>query len=647
MMFIAPGKRFFFLASATAGAALAMRWGLITLMVWLAVLMKASPTFAQVSEDSTATPRLPIQALNADPSIELGLAPGVFSWTFDAAGWPNGLSSLGQDPNHVALIWKGVSMEDLISGRPRYDMVPIATLESQGWDGFGRSIMTHDVVDSPNPETRVRYESAGDGLQAVHALHVQNRYRPTSDSTGYRLQTVFGYAGAAAQGEYDGSELRRGRQVTARIALIGADWSVWIQDVASRRAVGAHAGVVPFTGAGYESIYQRLGATVSDPTARRRTIRNDLEMGAQVEWGGWLTSLRALRTSQTLDFEGSTLEQRAWTTRWQLRAEARRSVRPGHVTVLSRVERDGGYGGSAWEMSPSARNRVHLGINLKSPWGYEIEVGAENGTIASWWYAEAQANREFGRVHLDGSLSRSARHVSLLEWRGFGSGIAGLSSMNDLPLQEVRLARLALQTPTGPLTWGAEASYLQDRDAIVHQVGDDPTLLRSTILANTRSRTVVTLSLLWRNDRNRGIYAGLHGSMQSPNASTATTTSALWEKSMPKRWASARLGWKALLFQGDLDLDLFVRGRAWESMHGLRLHTPTGLLVLPKDASTLVSESAVVDIGAEGDVRGATFFFAYENMFSGTTLLIGNLLVPDYPLPRQRIRFGVYWPIAN
>ncbi|MGB1375930.1 MAG: hypothetical protein ACPG8N_09435 [Rhodothermales bacterium] len=116
---------------------------------------------------------------------------------------------------------------------------------------------------------------------------------------------------------------------------------------------------------------------------------------------------------------------------------------------------------------------------------------------------------------------------------------------------------------------------------------------------------------------------------------------------MPKRWASARLGWKALLFQGDLDLDLFVRGRAWESMHGLRLHTPTGLLVLPKDASTPASESAVVDIGAEGDVRGATFFFAYENMFSGTTLLIGNLLVPDYPLPRQRIRFGVYWPIAN
>lgn len=135
--------------------------------------------------------------------------------------------------------------------------------------------------------------------------------------------------------------------------------------------------------------------------------------------------------------------------------------------------------------------------------------------------------------------------------------------------------------------------------------------------------------------------------MSTSNGPDDGTDTTLWERSLPERWASGRLGWKALLFQKDLDLDLFIRGRVWESMNGLRLHTPTGLLVLPEDLSAPVDGNWLMDVGAEGDVRGATLFVAYENVFSGTNWQIGNLLVPDYPLPRQRVRFGVYWPIMN
>jgi hypothetical protein len=643
MMIGHSGTRTFHLASAKAGAP----WGMSLLTVLLLGSFSITPAFAQAQDDFTSTPPLPIQALNADPSIELGLAPGVFSWRFDAAGWPNGLSSLGQDPNHVTLNWDGKTMDDLITGRPRYDMVPLAMLASQTWDEFGQVLMKSEKLDSLYPQTRVRYESAGDGLQAVHALHVQNRYRATSDSTGYRLQTVFGYAGAGAKGEYDGSALRRGRQITARIALEGNDWGLWIQDVASRRAVGAHAGVLPFPGASYESIYQRLGATVSDPTARRRTVRNDLELGGRMSHRGWLTSLRAIRSSQTLDFKGSSLENRAWTTRWQVRADAGRSFRPGRIILTSHIERDGGYGGSAWKSRPETRTRAQLGVTLSSHAGYQVAVGAEEGTVASWWYAQASADRNVGPVRVDGSLSRRARHISMLEWSGFSEEVASLSSLSKLPLQEQRLARLELQVPVGPLTWGVEASYLQEHDAIVHQLASDVTLLSSSVLAGTRSLSVVTISLLWREDHARGVYANLHGSMHSSKAPASTAVGRLWQTSMPDQWATARLGMRALLFEGDLDLDLYVRGRVWQTMNGLRLHTPTGLLVLPSDESSLVPESAAVDIGATGMVRGATFFFSYENMFSGTTLLVGNLLVPDYPLPRQRIRFGVYWPIAN
>jgi len=107
------------------------------------------------------------------------------------------------------------------------------------------------------------------------------------------------------------------------------------------------------------------------------------------------------------------------------------------------------------------------------------------------------------------------------------------------------------------------------------------------------------------------------------------------------------LGWKALLFQDDLDLDAYLRVRWWDSFTGRTIHTPTGQFVLSGVNQEPVASSWLVDVVAEAGVRGATLFFAYENMFSGTTTLIGNLVIPDYPLPRQRIRFGVFWPIAN
>ena len=84
------------------------------------------------------------------------------------------------------------------------------------------------------------------------------------------------------------------------------------------------------------------------------------------------------------------------------------------------------------------------------------------------------------------------------------------------------------------------------------------------------------------------------------------------------------------------------------------LHTPTGLLVLTRDQDMglyppggRLPASVVVDFVAEGAVRTAVLFVAYENVASGTPLLSGNQTIPIYPLPAARLRFGVYWPISN
>ncbi len=617
------------------------------------------------------TPRIPLQDLDTDPSVSLSHDPGVFSWTFGAAGWPNGLSMFGQDPNGVRVEWDGRTMDDLLVGRPRYDLLPVAMLRNRRWTDEGSIEVGTDPLRTASPLTRVRYESAGDGLQAVRALHVQNRFLATSDSAGLRLQTVFGYAGAGAQGEYDGSQLRRAREITARVGVSSSWWSAWIMDVASRRAVGAHSGVVPFTGATYESIYQRLGATVGDPTARRRTIRNDLEVGGRALKGGWTTSLRGVRSSQTLDFDGNSLQTRGWTTRWHLIADATRSLADFVIGLKADMVRDAGFGGSAWAVTPDSRQNSGISFTVESAaralpgerasglgdaisnvgsdgrHALSIQAGVRDGSQHAWWHARASGHLERGAFSASGVLKRDARRLSLFEVAGFSTMIAGIPDVSASPLQETQLASIKLGVHRGPLRAALNLAHLREESAAIHQLDAIHPGLVSRIQEGVRTRTTSTLTIGWRDDGRKGLYGRTSGSLQTSSGPNADLESRIWERSMPEQWASARIGWRALLFQNDLDLDVYLRGRIWSSMNGLRLHTPTGLLVLPVDESEPVEGNWLVDLGAEGDVRGATFFFAYENMFSGTTWLFGNLIVPDYPLPQQRIRFGVYWPIAN
>jgi hypothetical protein len=114
----------------------------------------------------------------------------------------------------------------------------------------------------------------------------------------------------------------------------------------------------------------------------------------------------------------------------------------------------------------------------------------------------------------------------------------------------------------------------------------------------------------------------------------------------PKWISSGQLGFRVVLFTGDLRLNASVRGRSWSAMISRALHAPTGLLVIPSAERGPVDSSYTLDLVVEGGIRTATIYIVYENFTSGTRLMSGNELVPDYPLAQQW-RFGVYWPIAN
>ncbi|MDA0684884.1 MAG: hypothetical protein O3A57_10740 [Bacteroidetes bacterium] len=629
------------------------RYGLLAL---LGLLLFTGPARAQeaavddqelvaMKEDSTTTPdRLPLQHTDPSPSTILTHQPGVFAWTFGAAGWPDAPAPFGTDPNRVQLRWDGQSVDDLLTGRPRYDLVPVGLAQVGNWLSDGSAGFKADPLETQTPETRIRYASASDGLQGIYSVHVQNRSFGT-DSTRSRLQTVFGYAGAGASGEYSGSRLRRAREIAFRIRWETTRYTIQLDEVAIRRSIGAHTGVEPF-GTDPESIYQRLGAIVGDESARRRTIRNDLRLRGDTRVRGIETRLNLERHSQTHDFTGESLAMRSIMTRWKGSFEQNKDVRAVDLSWSAFHQRDIANKGSAWTELPKARSLS--GATLSGIWQrrsatIRVKAGPRVDENRTWVDTELHATKKIGTLSLRSSALQTGRRLSLMESAGMGDLASRVLSHEGTDLRRLQLGA---DWRHRWLSVYVDGMIQTETDPIVHQLDPDGYSLSTTALRGAQRTSAVSVIIGIRDDAQRGLYARLNPVFRKAKANNSEIVQTLWERAAPDSWLSARFGVRALLFKSDLDLDAFVRVRGWNGMSGRRLHSVTGLLVLPSDGADVDSDW-MVDLVAEGGVRGATLFLALENVLSGTNLQIGNLLVPDYPLPQQRLRFGVYWPIKN
>ena len=98
--------------------------------------------------------------------------------------------------------WSEAAFEDLLTGRPAYDLLPIAYAEPLRLDAarLARPVAVHATLRPyavPEPLTELHFQSGANGLQSIDAVHVQNR-RPTFFGRPGFLQAL-GRAGEAAQ----------------------------------------------------------------------------------------------------------------------------------------------------------------------------------------------------------------------------------------------------------------------------------------------------------------------------------------------------------------------------------------------------------------------------------------------------------------
>jgi hypothetical protein len=547
---------------------------------------------------------------------------------------------------HAGVLRDGRPFHSLTTGRPLGEMLPTGLSDPLRVDRSieGRAdllISNTQTFDEPRPITGLRYQSDDNGLQHTEVYHAQRRViRIFGDETMVNLSAA--YLGRGSTGEYPGSLLRRERGLYSRVRFARPGWSLAISNLHSRHRVGAHAGVQPQPPTFYPSIFVRQGAVVRNQGARRQTIRNEFDVTWRAHLfedpftatGYWTAeSFRYYAFEEELPSRvhriGVTLSQALAGTRMPFQFHGWMDAIEDERAFIESRSRHGFESTLADSLSAGSL-LVHGRAGFRAS-------NSGRGALASM-----DAALPIGPARIEASLSSTP--LDMPPFVEFGwQGVVGPIGASAGRASE---ARVTLSMAARPFDIALAAFTQQDRAVPI--ISTDAS--RDTLIVHgghTAHRAGATLNIGFRRLAQRGVYASGSVSMTTWLDAPTLAGVAPVESSFPRQHGEGRAGVRALLFLGDLDADLYVRGRVWSSMRGRVLHPRSGLLVIPPSESQVFASSGLLDVVLEAGVRTATITIALENVLSGTELQFGNLIVPDYPLPERRLRLSVFWPIFD
>lgn len=619
----------------------------------------------------------------------LAQQPGSFLYDLGTVGWPHGWSPRGFAPHRTHLWLDGQSYDDPLTSRPQFELLPPSFLDPPrtGIDPGGGPVGVSTgwrAYDRERPLTELRYRVGDGGLHAIEVGHSQKRRLSLSGTPG-ALQITVGYGGRKVDGTYDGSQLRRERRIWGRLRYQTNDWTVELTDRASRHRVGAHGGVVPPRTA-FTSIYllPLASASVNDPGTWRRTARNDLTARLRAPiLPSWSAPLEASATwtSHTFDYHphsetGFSSSDTTWTVKLNGgHARLRQPVSLGahHLTLSAR--------GALWSVAQSnapqidgTRGALHalLRDSLRVDQTQLIlDVGGHLTSEHQYPSAAVRATRPTGPFRLVASVSLANQRPSWIAEEGFVSVVQPASSSPSGDGGRVLEGTVEGAAEIGPVDATLEGFAHQLRNAVdlfaaFPDSVDRPTTITDSVVARqlpTPIRRVgATVSLGWRRDTDRGLYAAAQGTALHTLGGTSALNTRL-ARTLPTFYGRGRIGARFVLFQ-DLITDLYVQARGWSAMNSRWFHPPTGRFSVPPPETPIpatpnrrVGPSGTIDVHAEARIRGATLFFTFENVQASSaqpgtfrqraSLHPGTFVVPVYPLPARQFRFGVFWPIFD
>ena len=582
----------------------------------------------------------------------LGGLPGAFHYDLGVPSAPDGIALGGLAPRRVSLTLDGVPAMDLFSGRPAWELLPLDALaplrlaprfgEAAGVDARLRAFAARV------PITELRYRTGGGGLQFISATHAQTRRPGILRALGgdrARLQALVHVSGRQADGEYAGAAVR-GWQVLARVGVALPAFSLEITERHGRDRSGARSGLVP-PGA-FETIYDRDAATVLDPNAERETIRNDLAATLRLPLLAEPITATVYWTAETFHYANLPVLPDTLTARGDRLGF--RLLQPFRLGPNRLFARAGGWldradPGPAFA-APDDHAAFHLALlDSLTVGSFEVELeGGLHRAGATFPVLGARVAWPGEAFRAEAGIRRAGALPSRMQREGFGP-LLRTDGTEDA--ERTLSFDAGLDLRLGPFDLGLRAEALQQTDPTALVLTD--TVATFVRVDGAFRRATGSLALGWRDHAARGLYArsrvNAHAFLNRDDSPAHRREA----DAVPPLWGHARLGWRARgLFDGNLDLDLALRGRFWTAFRSRALHAPTALYALPFTTDRPADGRGTLDVLAEAGIGGgrATVFVLYENVLASRAYP-GAHVVPVYPLPNPRLRFGVFWLLPN
>ncbi len=624
----------------------------------LVVFAASFPTRAQdsltVRFDSLVSPlgteigraigAIPVTSPYEDALPILNHIPGSFLYDFGDTGWADGVSLDGQSPQRPSLSVGGIPFSDLFTERPHFELLPAAPLSQFRLEGqrFGRPGGVNAYVrpfSGSTPITELKFETGQEGLQYVSASHSQTRKPPgLLGGDNGRLSILGHVSGSQSDGLYAGGALKAW-QALGRISLTRPGFAATLTEFHAKHTVGARAGVV----ADFPSAYYPAQAIVLDPSAQRETIRNDLTVNVRVPMGSDVISATTYWTRQHERYSPTgidTLEAKGNRYGGALAVPFRTS---GHALSLrldgwlddAPLGRGNPYAGG------DSRAQLHATLSDSlaiANWGVNGEVGVHS--VGSEVSPAGQLRLSRGPVFL--GLAYAGHVPGRIEAIGYDSLLVRISTATTERVLSAELGG-SLRFGSIGIDFRSFASSTNNPRAFVADGLGGASFID---VAGKVQRAGGSLSLAWRAETERGFYARGTASAAAVLNSSESDLHRREADALPSVWANGRLGLRATeLFNNNLDLDLAAQGRAWSGFRSRSYIPEVALFALPAVSSPKVPTSGVLDLVIEARLqRRATLFLLYENVLS-TRVYDGAFIVPVYPLPAHRVRFGLFWTL--
>ena len=602
-------------------------------------------------------PVTPVPATTAalDVASLLADVPGTFPYRLGAPGSTAGVAFDGLDPAAPALMLDGRPLDDLVTGAPRYDLLPLAAIGPLRTEAgaLGRPGVWASLRDLRLgvPVTELRYLGGQDAIQHASGTHAQTRRPPAflrGGSDASRLTLTGHAASRSADSPFAGGDVAH-TDAFGRLLLTQPRFVAELGVMYTDRTEGARAGVVPAAGLPVEALFSASTATVRGSNATRRTLRTEpwlrlrlpLSRSAPTEVGASVALQRLVFVPA--DGTGDTL--RVHGRRLAAFAEQPLRIGPNRLAVRVDVTAEPAPGPEAGALvAAGARLGLHAAVTDSLRLGRAaVVLGAGVHQVEDDRWPSASARVAAGPI--SAGVMLSGRAPSWLETVGLSGYVTPLASAD---VEQTLAADAALRLRRGDWRLDLRAFGSATTDGL-HLVSFGDTLAGVVVADGTARQGGVSVGLGWRERVRRGAYASLGGTARAV-IDRSTDLRGRLDAALPRVWATGRLGVRAEdIGDGVVDLDLAVASTAWTAFRSVRVEPATGALVLPEPGASLGFElPARALVGLEATVTfsaQASLFVRYDHALGERAY--GAVVTQGEPLPPHVLRFGVFWALLN